>query len=202
MIRIAAFIDGFNLYHSVREVCPKLKWLNYFSLAEAFIAPSKEQLVDVFYFTAVIPWDAAKASRHKFFIRAQELYGVKVIYGKFKEVSRECRLCHKQYKTYEEKETDVNIAVKMLLEAGRNTFDKILLFSGDSDMIAGVKALKDLAPHKHIKVITPMNRSPIDLRNHCHSSAKIKLRHLQNNQLPDTLTLPDGTNIFKPMEWS
>jgi uncharacterized LabA/DUF88 family protein len=202
MVRVMAFIDGFNMYHSLQEnACNGLKWVNYHALADAFVAKSREQLVNTFYFTAIVPWDTQKAARHKLFMRAQELHRVEVVIGRFKEVTRKCRRCGQRYKTFEEKETDINIAVTMLLEAANDTFDKALLFSGDSDMIAGVKALKRLAPHKHIQAVIPIGRSSIDLATTCHSSAKIKRHHLERNQLPPDITLDDGSILRKPKEW-
>jgi uncharacterized LabA/DUF88 family protein len=94
-----------------------------------------------------------------------------------------------------------NIAVTMLYEAANDTFDKAILFSGDSDMIAGVKMLKRLAPHKHVQVVVPYGRSALDLVNNCHSSAKIKRRHLVNNQFPDIVLLSNGFVLNKPPEW-
>jgi len=200
--RVIAFIDGFNIYHSLLESgCHSLKWLNYRKLAEAFIAPSRERLVKIFYFTAIVPWDSSKAARHRLFIQAQSIYGVETVMGKFKEVTRKCRECDRKYKTFEEKETDVNIAVTMLIEAINDTFDKVLLFCGDSDLIAGVKALRTIAPHKHVKAIIPFGRSAIDLVNTCHSSAKIKRKHLENNQLPSEIPLLGGKKLIKPVEW-
>jgi uncharacterized LabA/DUF88 family protein len=149
-----------------------------------------------------VPWDSKKATRHRLFIQAQGMHGVETVMGKFKEVSRKCRECERQYKTFEEKETDVNIAVTMLLEAANDTFDKALLFCGDSDLIAGVKALKALAPHKHVMVIVPFGRSSIDLINTCHSYAKIKRKHLEKNQFPSEIPLPGGKKLIKPAEWS
>ena len=90
----------------------------------------------------------------------------------------------------------------MLLEAANDTFDKALLFSGDSDMIAGVKALKRLAPHKQVQAVIPIGRSSIDLANTCHFSAKIKRRHLERNQLPNKIILKDGSMLSKPQKWA
>lgn len=206
MERVAAFIDGFNVYHSLNEHgCTQFKWLDYWNLADAFVLQSREQLVNVFYFTALTLWNPAKLQRQRTYIQALETRGVTVVYGKFKTVTRKCRAaCRQSYPTFEEKETDINIAVRMLLEAARDSFDKALLFSGDSDMIAGVKALKELAPHKHIKVVIPYNRSSIDLASKCDSAAKIKRKHLANNQLPDAIELGSGTGVFlrKPAEWT
>jgi hypothetical protein len=54
MDKVIAFIDGFNMYHSIVEAkCSRLKWLNYWSFAEAFVARSKERLVKVYYFSVI-----------------------------------------------------------------------------------------------------------------------------------------------------
>lgn len=205
MERVAAFIDGFNFYHSLEEAgCQHLKWLNYWNLADAFVANSREKLVKVFYFSAIVPWDQAKAARHKVYIQALEFYGVEIVLGKFKEVTKKCRaICHQKYNTYEEKETDVNIAVTLLSEAVNDTYDRALLFSGDSDMIAGVRALKKLCPHKKITAVIPYMRSSVDLINNCHSSAKIKKKHLENNQFPPRIELKPGSGAFitRPAAW-
>lgn len=204
MDRVAAFIDGFNIYHSIHEHgCSAYKWLNYWSLAEAFISPKQERLVNVYYFSALAPWDTQKRERHKTYIRALEFYGCQVILGKFKKVTKKCHKCHQEYQTFEEKETDINIAVRMILEANKNSYDKALLFSGDSDMIAGVKALKESAPQIHVRVVIPYNRSSIDLVNNCHSNARIKRKHLEKNQLPERIELSPGSGKFiqRPPEW-
>ncbi len=205
MERVAAFIDGFNLYHSLEEAkCQHLKWINYWNLADAFVVKSREKLVKVFYFSAIVPWDQEKAARHKDFIKALEFVGVEIVLGKFKEVTKKCRaICRQQYKTYEEKETDVNIAVTLLSEAVNDTYDRALLFSGDSDMIAGVRALRKLCPHKTITAVIPYMRSSIDLVNNCHSSAKIKKKHLEKNQFPSEIELKKGSGVFirRPSAW-
>lgn len=204
MERVTAFIDGFNIYHSLMEgACPHLRWLNYWTLAQAFVAPKKEKLIKVFYFSAYATFDADKVVRHRTYVRALETQGCQAILGKFKRVTRKCRAdCCKKYKTFEEKETDVNIAVTLLLEANQNNFDKALLFTADSDLIAAVKALKQLAPDKYIQVILPYKRTSIDLVNCCHSSARIKRHHLERNQLPEKIELGNGKYLIKPDSWN
>ena len=156
----------------------------------------------MYYFTALATWDMDKVARYKVLINALQTAGVDVIYGKFKKVTRKCRAtCRQSYQTFEEKETDINIAVTMLLETFKDTFDKALLFSGDSDMIAGVRGIKNIEPHKHIKVIIPYGRSSIDLVNHCDSSARIKRAHLVRNQFQNPIIAPNGALLQKPETW-
>ena len=204
MNKVIAFIDGFNLYHSlVAAGLHDLKWINYWNLADAFVKKQKEQLIKVFYFSALANWDKEKADRHRNYIRALESANVEVILGKFKRVTKTCRAdCRKEYKTFEEKETDINIAVTMLLEAANNTFDKALLFSADSDMIAGIRALKKMAPDKDIQVVIPYGRNSEDLEQCCHYVSRVNLRHLKRNQFPPIITLKNGSTIEKPASWT
>ena len=130
------------------------------------------------------------------------MQGVKTVLGKFKRVTKKCRAdCKKEYFTFEEKETDINIAVTMLLESSKRNIDKVLLFSGDSDMIAGVKALKEFAPSVHIHAIIPYKRTSIDLAQICHSYSRIKLKHLEHNQLPEKIDLGNGKILYRPEKW-
>lgn len=205
MERVAAFIDGFNVYHAIAEAgFNDCKWLNYHSLAEAFTKPKTQRLESVYYFSALVPWDNQKAARHRVYIRALETFGVNVVLGRFKRVTRKCRgACGAQFQTFEEKETDVNIAVTILRLAMQDDFDCAMLFSGDSDMVPAIKNIRDVAPHKRLKVVIPFNRSSIELKNICDESAKMKRKHLTGHQFPDTISLHPGAgaSIRRPPEW-
>jgi uncharacterized LabA/DUF88 family protein len=201
--RVISFIDGFNMYHSLLDAgLNGCKWLNYFDLSKAFCKKSQE-LVGVYYFSALAPWDTDKSDRHKIYIRALRFAGIEVVLGKFKTVTRNCRSCRQQFKTFEEKETDVNIAVHMVKLAMLDSFDTALLFSGDSDMLPAIKTVKSVSPHKNIHVVVPYGRSAVDLKNHCDESSKIKLHHLQRNQFPDPIVVDagKGITISKPSGW-
>lgn len=203
MERVISFIDGFNMYHSLLDAgLNGCKWLNYHELSKAFLK-SSQTLAGVYYFSALAPWDQDKANRHKLYIRALRFAGVEVVLGKFKIVTRNCRACGNKFQTFEEKETDVNIAVNMVKLALMDEFDKALLFSGDSDLVPAIKAVKSVAPHKEIHVVIPFKRSAVDLRNQCDESSKIKLAHLQRNQFPEEVVLDPKNNITisRPASW-
>lgn len=118
MDRVAFFVDGFNLYHALREdpKYAKYKWLNLQALAKCFVRKN-QQITKVFYFSAYATWDPAKMARHQTFVRTLQWAGVDVVLGKFKFKERFCTNCRTRYHTYEEKETDVNIAIKLFQEA-------------------------------------------------------------------------------------
>ncbi|MFA6241021.1 MAG: NYN domain-containing protein, partial [Candidatus Hydrogenedentales bacterium] len=125
MARVQLFIDGFNLYHSIMRD-PKLRgyrWLNFRALGESVITRN-EVLTDIYYFTAFYPGDAAKTQRHNLFINSQTLHGVTTVLGAFRAKAKYCPLCGKTSRGYEEKETDVNMAVYLLKNAVLNEYDK------------------------------------------------------------------------------
>ena len=77
--RIVCYIDGFNLYHSIDDLGPKfnyLKWLNLWSLTHAFLKNYTEQLISVYYFSALAHWLRDPKYRHEEFLKANSYFGV------------------------------------------------------------------------------------------------------------------------------
>src|SRR6266404_5346581 len=136
MAKIVVFVDGFNLYHALDyfETGPnhhkfrKYKWLNLKKLASLFVFGS-DTLTEVMYFTTLATWDAGKTARHRVYIRALESEGVRVVYGEFKRKKKHCRLCNGDFWSFEEKQTDVNIALFLVLYAFQERYDKAIVIS-------------------------------------------------------------------------
>ena len=192
-MKTTAFIDGLNLYHSLPK---QYTWLDLKKLCQFFLKKS-DTLTDIYYFTTLAHWNDGKVKRHKKYIKALETADVKVIYGNFKRVTRKCRNCFKEYKTFEEKETDVNVALHLLNSAYQNQFDKFLLLTADSDLIPAIKMIAEYFPNKESHILLPINaRSSEDLRNN-YNTSKIKEKHLKNSLFPKTIHLKNGT-ISKP----
>lgn len=111
MVRVTAFIDGFNLYHALDDTrLHHLKWVNLRSLCEAYISPS-DTLTDVLYFSAYATWRPDEYKRHRVFVAALQSVGVTPVLGRFKEKDRACRRCGTRWKDHEEKETDGSTAL-------------------------------------------------------------------------------------------
>jgi len=200
--RTAFFIDGFNVYHSIanNHLFHKYKWLNYRKLAECFTTKT-ETIQVIYYFTALAEWNRDKECRHKNFIRVLDDLGIKTVYGKYKLRDKFCKNCKTHYQTYEEKQTDVNIAIQLLKSATLNEFDKAFIVSGDSDLLAAIKTVKTLYPEKTISAIFPFGRKSDDIAGACDSFSKIKIKHLQNSRLDDPFVLTNSEIINCPREW-
>ena len=122
---------------------------------------------------------------------------MKFIYGKFKTRSRNCPLCSREYTTHEEKLTDVNLAITLFENALKNTFDKAVIISADSDLIPPIRAIKNLFPEKYVAVLPPYNNSALDLINNAHKKYKMKAKTLLDSQLPDIVLI-----FNRPHKWS
>lgn len=202
MPRIHFFVDGFNLYHALdaRAGYKKYKWINLWKLCSCFVT-TKDTLVGVEYFTTLATWNREKAERHKIFIRAQEAQGVSVIYGEFKRKDRKCRICNQTYQSFEEKQTDVNIALRLFQLAVQDRYDKAIIVSGDTDLIPAVKAVRSTFPSKQTGIVIPIGRASEDFKKQADFHYKMKEKHLQSSRFEDNVTLRDGTILSCPLSW-
>ena len=93
-MRLACYIDGFNLYHAIDELrtpthqcLNHLKWLNLWALSES-IARQNETIVAVNYFSAYATWLPDQYARHRVYIAALSHCGVSVFMARFKGTSK------------------------------------------------------------------------------------------------------------------
>jgi len=201
MAKVSFFIDGFNLYHALNNDCfRRFKWLNLRKLAELYLR-KQDTLADIFYFTAFARWNPDKVKRHEIYIQAQEFFGVRPIYGEFRRVTKTCRECGRKYDTFEEKETDVNIAIKLFEQAYLNTYDRAVILSGDSDLIPVMRAIRQNFPAKKVDVLIPPGGKAKLLIEEADFNFKIKSKQLSSARLPDEITFANGRQIRCPEQW-
>ncbi len=210
-MRTIFFFDGFNVYHSLniyskingkrKKSYNKYKWLNLYRLAQLFIRKD-DILADVYYFTAYATWLPDSMKRHRVLVKALQYAGVKVVLGVFKDKDKFCPLCKRPYRTKEEKQTDVNIALYLFREAFLDRYDKAFLVTVDSDLVPAIELVKKTFPEKEIILLTPIGRNSFALKQVCDFRMKIKEKHLITSQFPDTISLSDGAKLQRPSEWN
>jgi len=210
MHRYCFYIDGFNVYHALnkeqlrgkkgRFPYRKYKWLNYRKLAESVIGP-KDQIEGIFYFTAFAYWKPEKVVRHKQYIKVLQSVGVETIRGRFMRKETECHLCHRVFVTHEEKRTDVNIAIKLLIDAVEDRYDKALIISADSDLLPAIMTVRNCAPEKELGVMFPIGRGNFELREKANFRRKMSEELLRQTQFPDKVPVGDEI-IERPANWS
>lgn len=215
MKRVTFIVDGFNLYHSVREseyvLKKSTKWLNIFSLCRSYL-PSVSRVVNektviqkVYYFSALAthiePSDPDVTTRHKKLIECLKDTGVVVQLGRFKPKDIKCPCCKKKFIKYEEKETDVAIGIKLFEVFHTDECDTVVLVTGDTDLTPVISTTKVLFPSKTILFLFPAFRKTKELAKLVPGSFAIKPRHYVAYQFSDPYRLSNGKTISKPITW-
>ncbi len=205
MRRVIVYVDGFNLYYGLRSKgWKRYYWLDIRRMAEEILRPS-QVLVAVRYFTAAVhqrPNDPGKPDRQRTYLEALETrQDLSIHYGYFQPKRQRCSTCGATWQTYEEKMTDVNIAVEMLADAQDDSFDTAIIVSGDGDLAGPVRAVSSRYPKKRVVTAFPPGRHSGGLRSASTSSFTIGRDTLRDSQLPNTVTKPDGYVLTRPPSW-
>ena len=203
--RMIAYIDGFNLYYGMRSRgWRRYYWLDLNRLGERLLRPG-QTLAAVKYFTARVIPDAGseeKARRQNIYLGALAvLSGVDIHYGYYLPKTQHCSDCGATWQTYEEKMTDVNIAVELLSDAYDDKFDTALVVSADSDLARPITTIRERFPGKRVVVAFPPNRVSKLLRSVASASFTIGHGVLRNSQFPKQVISQDGNVFTRPPEW-
>lgn len=139
--------------------------------------------------------------RHRTYVLALQATGVEVALGRFKARSRSCPRCRHRYQGYEEKETDVAIAIRIVELALSPACDTTVVVTGDTDILPAIRAARKLASAKQVWIGSPYRRHNRELRQHATGGFKIRPDAYLRHQLPDPVLARDGTVIPKPATW-
>lgn len=199
--RVIAYIDGFNLYYGLKSKgWRRYLWLDLAELAASLLRPY-QQLQGTKYCTARISAPAASVSRQTTYIEALLSQGVDVIEGKFQPRDGSCRNCGHTWADFEEKQTDVNLAVEMLKDAHLELFDTALLISGDSDLAPAVTAVRELHVGKAVVVASPPGRKSDVLNSVASAAFSIGRAKIARAQFPPIVTSRTGHPLHRPSKW-
>jgi len=203
MSRVSVYVDGFNLYHGLKaaaynsENVHKYLWLDIHQCVKFVLRDSTFNFVDIKYFTAE-PFGEETCARHKIYCSALKYSGIQIIYGRYKRKTLRCNVCHNSFDSYEEKQTDINIALNLVNDAVQDLCDVVVLISGDTDLVPAIKLMKSLCPEKQCFVIFPPKRNRSDeLRDVADECYELNKWHCRSCQFQDVIT----DSIRKPETW-
>lgn len=140
MESVCVYIDGSNLYHSMKSECARAD-LDF----EKFVAwlVGKRKLVRTYYYNVPLPVavdpNTAKGQQ-RFFDGLRRIPYFDVRLGRLEPRGN----------TFVEKGVDVAIAIDMLSMAVRGIYDTAILVSCDGDFVKAVDAVRDAG--KHVEV--------------------------------------------------
>lgn len=202
--RVTAYIDGFNLYFGLKQArFKRYYWLDVAALARTLLRPG-QQLVATHYFSARIRdngRNAADLKRQNDYLEALAARGVRCHFGHYLEKPRQCRQCGAQWRDYEEKMTDVNIAIQLMTDAFDDAFDAALVISGDSDLTTPIRRVRERFPAKRVIVAFPPGRHSSELKRYANGYLTIGEDKLRASQLPAEIVKPDGFVLQRPEGW-
>lgn len=204
MRRVMAYVDGFNLYFGLKgSGFKRYYWLDVAALAQSLLKPG-QQLSATHYFTASIRANGrntADQKRQNDYLDALTVRGVQSQFGHYLQKTRQCRQCNASWPDYEQKMSDVNIAIQLLVDAFDDAFDTALVISGVSDLTTPIRRLRQRFPHKRVIVAFPPKRQSAELKRVANGYLTIGEDKLRASQLPATITKPDGYGLRRPDSW-
>lgn len=202
MSNVVVYIDGFNLYNGLRDKYGKrFLWLDLETLCQSLLLPD-QRLKRVHYFTAAVRSRPDSLRRQQKFWNALAIQCplVDIHRGRFQEKTVTCRSCGTSWRTYEEKETDVGIAVALVEDAARQAFDTALIVSADSDLCPAVRAARRLHPSAWIVAAFPPARRSGELGAAVDAAFTIARTKLASSLLPEQVH-GHGQTYGRPGSW-
>jgi hypothetical protein len=208
-LKTIVYIDAFNFYFGAVKGTP-FKWLDFGKLCSLLLP--QNQIVAIKYFTALVrpqPHDPLQPIRQQVYWRAlRTIPNFSIHEGHFlvhtvsMPLARPPVTGHRfaEVIKVEEKGSDVNLATHLLCDGFRNHFDVAVLLTGDSDLVAPLRVVKEEI-RKPIGVINPQRRPCKPLRDHAtFYRQSIRAGVLSVSQFPRTITDAHGT-FTKPSSW-
>ena len=212
MKKTSVYIDGFNLYYSLKKT--SFKWLNLHKLSQLYLSSGQHDIQKIKYFTAKVkstPKNPSKDIRQDIYLRAlNTIPNLQIIYGKFKKRQIRGILCNLsdrkqlkkdivEIKKWEEKKSDVNIATHIVSDAYKNHYDCAVLISNDTDLTPPLLYVK-YELKKLVIVISPYEDIHADLKKSSHFYKTISLHTLEQCQFPENMADAKGP-FFCPPKW-
>jgi len=206
--RSVVYVDGFNFYYgAVKDT--KWKWLDLQAYFEKL--RQDDDIQRIVYFTSPVVQADSLKRQTAYFDALSSLSKVEVVKGRYrrKKVDCEIRMCahlgSRRFPIQEEKQTDVAIGVRMLDDAYQGVCDRLVLVTGDSDLIPAVKMIRRRFPEKPVHVYVPANDpdrgAATELRGAATQHHTLPTRLFQSCQFPPCVRSKGNGWVDKPSEW-
>ena len=204
--RAALYVDGFNLYHPINQMNENhLKWACLWRLGEIICEKGGQTLVKVVFCTAVpkVERDVGKHDRHVRFNSAQRARGVEIVLGHYvPEPIEEDGIATGRTK-WTEKQTDINVALALILDGLDDAYDVAFLLSADTDQVATARAFSErLSPRgKQLLGVAPPGRStPSGYSKYGIKGVNLTKHHIERCVMPAEIQGPEKL-IIRPPEY-
>lgn len=230
MKKINIYIDWFNLYYALSKHIKKknwawekkLQWCDFKKLINTYL--KKDEKINNIYFFTAEHWVKEKRNKQKNYIKALHHSWVKVIKWKFSKITRtfinkmqikkilfnlnikksdENKYIPKllEYFTYEEKRTDVNIALKIQEDAFKWEYNKAIIISWDSDIIPWIESVNKNFPNIDFATMLITWTKWKAIQNKCSDNFIIWYKIMKNSMFQYKININKTETIEIPNEW-
>ena len=208
--RSVIYVDGFNFYYGLLR-SPQFSGCKWLDLGRLFSRIRQaDDIQRIKYFTGY--WPDSSGKRHAVYTKALSVDPkIQVVLGNFKAKTLKCRVpeCsfagNRTYRSHEEKQTDVNIALHMLDDAYQGVCDIMVLVTADSDLVPAIDLVKSRVPRMEVVVYIPGPHSryqtAVELRSSADRTRLLPGNLLRHCLLPDRVVLPGGSFVERPKTW-
>lgn len=206
----------------------ELRWLDLQALCRTLLHSAfgpGYSLAQIHYFSALATHlehaDPDVVRRHRLYREALAATGVHTSFSRFKRKERRVTLdrgrvsvlpwirrwrlnwprVRFEYRTHEEKETDVAIACRIFELLHTDATDVVVLVTGDTDLAPAIRMAQTLFPQKEVAIALPYDRYNEGLARLVKRRIKLDPRSYQRHQFPDVITLVTGRTLRKPATW-
>jgi uncharacterized LabA/DUF88 family protein len=195
--RAAVYIDGFNFFHAVDELRTvdglkenHLKWLDLWALS-AHLVGKRRDLKRVVWCSAK-HWETEKGERWTAYKDALVVTGVIIAEGHFTQVQPR-----------QEKESDINLALHLMLDAIDDVFDIAFLVTADSDQAATAKLFRArFKGTKKLYTVSPPNVPHSQhIVTHADHKTGLSKAELEGCLLPAQVRGLNGRMIHRPKRY-
>lgn len=155
MARVRLYIDGFNFYYAVRDLFELdrrefplgLGWCDFGKLARGQMLRPDDVLVGIKYFTSRVSRQHANRTDEdirqvRWLEAVATIDGLDIVWGFHQQPRNKKRIA----KIREEKQTDVKIAVELLVDAINGDCERAIVVTGDIDQAPAVFAARERLP--------------------------------------------------------
>jgi uncharacterized LabA/DUF88 family protein len=191
MEKVAIFIDGSNLYWSLKEQFGRTR-IDIGLLSHKVLG--NRELTRIYYYYAPlndVEFPDAARDQRKFLGALSRIDYLEVRLGKLvkRTIFYQCPQCNYQYSRdiFLQKGVDTRIVIDMLRLAMRGLYDTGILISGDADLSEAVQSVKELG--KHVENAFTEYGWAHELQRSCDKRVVIDEDFLEDCWLPEHATL-------------
>ena len=125
-----------------------------------------------------------------------------MVLGRYQTKTMTCRQCGSTWTSYEEKETDVNIAVALVADAAAAASDLALIISADSDLCPAIRTARSVNAQRRMIAAFPPRRSSFEIRSLIRRPFTLAAADIRNSLLPEVVADQASGRIYKrPGKW-